>query len=361
MLVYLPGFDGTWMAPFIQMPELSTTFDVRCLTMAMEDRSLYHELKQAVVDFISEEIRQPVEDDQNGTSPELPPKRSIFRKILRKKPESRSVYIVGESFGGILASDVALTLLEDPELCQKLKGLTLINSATCFDRSKLSSIGPKVAKYDSSFSYNIGLVRELLPLLADEYSWPQMLLILKSKALPSVIDSTQRESFMGRVAFSIFQKLKYMPQETLKWRLEKWLAHGCNVMRTRIELFKQHESFPTLIIAGERDLCLPSIEEAERLSSIFANSRAIVVKNAGHASTCGSRIDLAAEIRNRFLGKGKGIGRTAMKEVAAQGEGVYYGMEPRYDGRDDIGLSPIKYWSRKNFRKPRSRLSRRDS
>jgi hypothetical protein len=32
LLLYLPGFDGTFMSPFLQFPELHTIFDVRCMT-----------------------------------------------------------------------------------------------------------------------------------------------------------------------------------------------------------------------------------------------------------------------------------------------------------------------------------------
>jgi hypothetical protein len=39
-----------------------------------------------------------------------------------------------------------------------------------------------------------------------------------------------------------------------------------------------------------------------------------------------------------------------MKEAAAAGKGKYFGMEPRYDGQT-IGISPLKYWSRKYYRK----------
>ena len=56
LLLYLPGFDGTWIAPFLQFPELSTIFDVRCLTMGMDDRSTFQELKQDVIDFIYTEL-----------------------------------------------------------------------------------------------------------------------------------------------------------------------------------------------------------------------------------------------------------------------------------------------------------------
>ena len=122
-------------------------------------------------------------------------------------------------------------------------------------------------------------------------------------------------------------------------------------METRLESFRSNnnKNFRALIVAGELDLCLPSIGEAERLSSLFSNSHVHVVEGAGHASTCGSRVDLAALMRKRFPELKEG--RKAMKPLAASGKGVDLGMEPRYDGRDDIGLSPFKYWSGANYRK----------
>jgi len=356
LLVYLPGFDGTSIAPFLQMPELSTTFDVRCLTMSMSDRSLYDELKKAVIDFIFQEVSKNDDSGEDffplSASKSPLAKGNFITKILRKKSPPRSIYIVGESFGGILASDVALDILGDNELGQHLKGLTLINAATCYDRSKLSSVGPEVANCPP-YLYILKLLG-MSTLFKDEYSASQLGLIFQSKALPSIIDTPQRESFMGRVAISLLQKLiqgkLFMPQETLKWRLEEWLLTGSEKMESRIEKFQQYNSLPTLIIAGGKDLCLPSIDEAERLCSIFPNSKPIVVKDTGHANTCGSRIDLAAEMRKYFSGELKGSGRTAMKAVAVQGKGVYLGMEPRYDGQVKFGLSPLKYWSSGNYR-----------
>lgn len=340
LLVYLPGFDGTWMAPFLQLPELSTAFDVRCLTISMKDRSTYEQLKLSVVDYIRSELKQREKDDEG-------PKRKFgLPNVLKGKPPGQTVYIAGESFGGILASDVALTLLEDGEYRDNLKGITLINAATCYDRSKLAAMGPMATSLPP-WLYPLGLAR-LLPLFTDEHSFAQLLEILKANALPSVIDSTQRESFMGRVAFQIPKILQYMPQETLDWRLTEWLETGCEIMETRLEEFANHRGFRALIVAGEKDLCLPSIGEAERLASVFPKPQVFVVEGAGHASTCGSRVDLTALMRKRFT---ELKGRKEMKPTAAAGKGVNLGMEPRYDGRDDIGLSPLKYWSKQNYRK----------
>jgi hypothetical protein len=164
---------------------------------------------------------------------------------------------------------------------------------------------------------------------------------------------------MGRVAFSLPAKLEYMPQTTLQWRLEEWLGVGCARMESRMGDFRYyHPTFRTLIVAGEKDLTLPSIAEAERLANLLPKSQVHVVEGAGHASTCGSRMDMAAVLRARFPELQKVAKtnndkqqkkRTAMKPVAAEGTDAYFGMEPRYDGAD-IGLNPILYWSYMLFR-----------
>ena len=105
---------------------------------------------------------------------------------------------------------------------------------------------------------------------------------------------------------------------------------------------------PTLIVAGEKDETLPSLEEADRLSNLFPNSHVHVVQGAGHASTCGSRVDLAAEMRSHFVAlQSSSSPRTSMKPEAAKGTGEYFGMTERYD-QADIGLNPVLYWSKEN-------------
>jgi pimeloyl-ACP methyl ester carboxylesterase len=572
LLIYLPGFDGTYICPFLQFPELGEDFDVRCMTVSMRDRSTFDELKQAVLDFLVQELQEEVDDDdeenivrpadneniklaKNGTvprhdwwsgmfklwpkgstgtassstkiadtttqssttmastttttTPEVAtvsssssssPSSSYFPmeqpvttngaalptttpKVRPKKlrTSQRHVYLAGESFGGILACEVALTVLKQKQPSKEkqdaariqrprdlsrmnLQGLALINAATCYDRSQLASKGPPVANLPPLL-YPFGLMVGLLPLFTDDFSWEQLLLILQAKALPSVIDTPAREAFMGRVAFSLPFMLKYMPQSTLQWRLTEWLAKGCarlvddplssslspttaytdnakrlnydgmleepqgEVVVNTLEDFKTVDrTFRTVIIAGEKDLALPSIAEAERLAHLLPNSYVHVVEGAGHSSTCGSRIDLAAVLRNRFrelespksgqrrqgtqrssktangaqssstststtksggdkdkskTNKGDqsntskvssggkdtpaylsttnalssasqlpGImekKRIAMKDTAAKEKGVRLGLEPRYDGAD-IGLNPLRYWSKKYYR-----------
>ena len=470
LLLYLPGFDGTYICPFLQFPELGVDFDVKCMTISMSDRSTFDEIKFDVINYIKEQLQEEEDADvgsssqkkmtdpsssssdnnnnwfsnlfrstkandneeggeeESATTPtsvssevngqkrrQEPKQRSATTSSSTTKLSNRPIYIAGESFGGILACDVVLSLLKD-EPGINLKGLALINAATCYDRSQLASKGPPVASLPPLL-YPFGLMR-LVPLFTDEYSFDQLLLILQAKALPSVIDTPQRESYMGRVAFALPFKLQYMPQSTLSWRLTEWLEKGCARLsnddadvgaattragglsttarkKNSLEDFRtMFPKFRTVIIAGEKDMTLPSIAEAERLVNLLPNSNVHVVEGAGHSSTCGSRIDLAAVLRNRFkelatpnstkrtkkqstnvkrqedraasgknAGKSKSINgratetsspkRTAMKPVAAKGTGVNLGMEPRYDGAD-VGINPIRYWSKSLYRPVRT-------
>jgi len=366
VLLYLPGFDGTFLSPFLQFPELDTIFDVRCMTVSTKDRSSYQQLKTSVLEYLESTClltadstpartenddrrnNTTTESNSNNTKTEKPGKGGVLGRLFSARPRKRPIYLAGESFGGILALDVTLTILKErPDL--DLKGLCLINAATCYDRSRLAAEAPRVAEYPS-WLYTFGLAK-LLPLFTDEFSFHQLLLILKGEGLPSVIDDETREAYMGRVAFSLPFVIPFLDKGTLKHRLNEWLSYGCNYMLSRLPEFKQYPNFRSLIVAGEKDATLPSIDEAERLaSSLPRRSSLYVVEGAGHASTCGARVDLAALFRSTFPELRKRKSRTSMKEEAAFGQGPYFGMEPRYDNAT-IGLSPLKYWSRKYFKR----------
>merc|ERR1719203_1343135 len=143
-----------------------------------------------------------------------------------------------------------------------------------------------------------------------------------------------------------------MPQDTLKWRLEKWLTNGCNSLGEECEQLKSlSEKLRTLIIVGEDDKTLPSVEEANRLRGIIPNSAMFVVEGAGHASTCGSRVDLAALLRGRFHELQDLDTSIDMKEEAKNRDGKYFGMESRYDGNTNIGMLPTRYWDEDVYKK----------
>ena len=152
---------------------------------------------------------------------------------------------------------------------------------------------------------------------------------------------------MGRVAFTLPDKLKYMPHDIFLWRMEQWLIHGCNNIN-----LDNIKDVKTLLIAGDDDKTLPSVDEIQKLSNMISNNKQVIVPGAGHTSTCGSRIDLTAEIRHAFYDQiynnddpiPEDSRRRQMKDVARNNEKEFYGMEPRYDGNTNIGLSPLRYW-----------------
>lgn len=331
ILLYLPGLDGTFLCPFLQFPELGTLFDVRCMTISTSDRSSFQQLTERVVNDIPLLLHR---QELDGTN-------------------SRSIYLAGESFGGLLACNVALQWSNRRTEQQRLKGLLLINPATCYDQSRLAQEGPAVAQLPW-WKYPVGLFSQLLPLLTDDYSFQQLLLMLSAQALPSVIDDAMREAYMGRVACSLPFVIPTLSPSTLEWRLHAWLEAGCHCMKTRLPALKEmHPNLRTLIVVGENDETLPSKDEATRLMDLLPNPRVHVVPGAGHASTCGSRADLAAYVRSHYPELRQNGGRTTMKPEAAQREGVWYGMQERYDSAS-IGLNPLLYWSSpKYYRKYR--------
>ena len=386
LLLYLPGFDGTYLSPFLQFPELDTIFDVRCMTVDVEDRSSLDDLKVAVLEFIRSET---VENGEAAIDSEILLANKTTTKLSNKRKrekrsssppnkKSRPFYLAGESFGGILACEVALDLRQDKSLA--FRGLALINPATCYYRSRLAMEGPIVAASNPYFYY-FNLLR-LLPLFTDDYSFDQLLMILRGEALPSVIDNEMREAYLGRVAFSLPFVVPVMKQGTLQWRLSEWLEKGSARMEGKLEQLAAENSLRILLVVGENDGTLPSIDEAERLAGILGPKQLTihVVEGAGHASTCGSRVDLAALFRQTFprlrrihrnaARKATKSGprwppwrkvepaeqevytkpRTAMKPIAAQGKGKYLGMEPRYDNAT-VGLSPLKYWNSAYYKK----------
>ena len=351
ILLYLPGFDGTILAPFLQFPSLSECFDVRALKIGMDDRSTFEELKHAVIDYLMKEYRYDDEDIQ------------------------QTIYLLGESFGGILATEVALELSNKEHI--ELGGLILVNPATSYLRSSLYELGPSIANAKplfpilSNVQYVFSLVTKLVPLFLDEgRAIQQLITILTSKGLPSVVNNPQREAYMGRVAFDLGNRLKLMPKETLKWRLEEWLEWGNGIFEDRFEtlqlvrdstdnslpgdvdtynLLKVSQELRTLIVVGELDLTLPSIEEANRLSTeLFRRATVHKVLGAGHASTCGGSLNLIELLRDVFP-EVDTPNESRIANYKAESLEELNGLEPRYDGAS-IGLNPLLYWSKDYYR-----------
>lgn len=81
LMVYLPGIDGTGLAAARQFPSLLRNFDLVTLITPSGDRSDFNALVRTVIDYL--EFEAPLH------------------------PPERPIYLLGESFGGILAVAVA--------------------------------------------------------------------------------------------------------------------------------------------------------------------------------------------------------------------------------------------------------------
>jgi len=93
ILLYLPGFDGTYICPFIQFPELGTEFEVWCMTIGMKDRSTYRELKTIVLDFLKTDLA--IYDEQKQISAS----RIVINTNIRERnsveeisPQKKNIY-----------------------------------------------------------------------------------------------------------------------------------------------------------------------------------------------------------------------------------------------------------------------------
>ena len=290
LLVYLPGFDGANLAPFLQWPALHDAgFDVRCASIDEDDRSTFDELVKAASSYIEREACD------------------------------RPCLLVGESFGGALATVVA-------QRTSNVEGVVLVNPATCYAESALASKAPPILELPA-WAYYVGLA-SLLPLFVDRHGVRALFDIVTNKRLPCVIETPRQEAYMGRVALSLPERIARMPRGTLVWRLREWLDVGAKV---DVGALKQ----PTLVVFGDEDNTLPSEREAARVVALLTKARAVRVPGAGHAATLGSRVDLRAEVA-AFFGAEPGFSflagapRKMRADASQDGEASsLYGLYPR--------------------------------
>ena len=94
--------------------------------------------------------------------------------------------------------------------------------------------------------------------------------------------------------------LRLLPQNTLRWRLSKWLSFGSACLKTRFEKI----STPTLIMTSGSDRLIPSKDEGERLKDLLVSAKVDVINfpNRGHI-LLNSEFDLAAVFQKSFVFK----------------------------------------------------------
>lgn len=233
LFVFLPGMDGTGQLLHTQIDSLEKSFDIRCLAIPPDEMNDWEQLSVQVIELVEKEL---------------------------KKSPQRSVYLCGESFGGCLALSVAL---KAPWLFQRI---ILINPASSFNQRPWLSWGIPITQWIPDFLHQ-GSSVGLLPFLAE----------------------------LGRIAPSdrraLLEAMQSVPQTTVSWRLS--LLRKFTLDKSQLCRLTQ----PVLLIASAADRLLPSVEEAQELSSSLPNSQLVVLPESGHACLLEVSINLDKILR----------------------------------------------------------------
>jgi len=173
--------------------------------------------------------------------------------IIRDLGEQRAT-ILGESFGGTVALSFAL------QYPQMIERLVVVNSFPRFRKRLTIKLGAKLAS---------GLPFRLL--------WP---LRRAASILGLLIDRVNEED---RQRF--WRAVSTVSGEAYARRLE---------LIAELDLYPRLYEIqtPTLFIAGDRDLLIPSAKEAREMAARMPSARVRVIKGAGHGCLLGNRVRL---------------------------------------------------------------------
>lgn len=250
-LLFLPGLDGTGNYSTESLLNLTYYYDVWRMSISPDDRSQFIEVGLKCVKFMTRFREPPI--------------------------------LVGESFGGLLASYIATIAKVKPSK------LVLVNPATSFDRTNWNTVAPLLTNTGAAFPM-VGMAT----LLATAVEFDQFQRI--GRKIIDRINSTETAIIEMNLLFESSKTItERLPPETLDWRISKWLSTGSYLMNSK---FKDI-SVPTLIIVGQNDRLLPSQTEGTRLQKAMNSSRVELIefKDRGHAILDGS-FNLAEVLMN---------------------------------------------------------------
>ncbi|KAI3428285.1 hypothetical protein D9Q98_006664 [Chlorella vulgaris] len=254
LMLYLPGIDGSGLAASRQFPSLLQKFDMRTLVTPIQDRTAFPELVKIVADYLRQHV------------PAYSP--------------TRPVYVLGESFGGLLALAVAA---EVPALVDRL---VLVNPATSFSSSLWPLIGPLLPQVPRE------LYRALPLALAPVLGNPINLLLAGIDSTPGASVRQQAASLVD-TAVNLLQQLpalaEILPAETLAWKLEL-LREGGLAVEGLLPRIQQR----CFLLVGDQDRLIPSGEEGPRLQRALPRAQLRVEKGRSHALLQEGGVDLSA-------------------------------------------------------------------
>jgi len=174
-------------------------------------------------------------------------------EIIRNQGEQRAT-IVGESFGGTVALNFAIRY---PRMVERL---VVVNSFPRFRNRLTIRLGAKIAA---------GVPFRLL--------WPVR---RAASTVGLLVDGVGRDD---RRLF--WRAIRTVSSEAYARRLQLIEAVDLEPRLSEIQA-------PTLFIAGDRDLLIPSVKEAYAMAARMPNARVKVIKGAGHVCLLGSRVRL---------------------------------------------------------------------
>jgi len=289
LLLYLTGMDGLGVSGEPQFADLSRIYEVRRLQVLAQDRSTFDDLVAFVLAYVDD--WQTRSGGRNG-----------------------KVVLMGESFGGMLATGVAITNRT------QLQGLVLANPATSFDRTDWPTVGPFLASIPSRVPLSDTRLKDLvdsapgsqallsaLPLPVPDKSLGELayaavaggalfaraldqklagaLVSLASGEGSALAEAAQKGQLQDRLARRSADSLQLLdallatlPADTVAHRLDKCLGMGA----LRIKGREAEIDIPVIVIAGSNDNILPSAEEADRLVAALPQCTKIVVRSQGH-------------------------------------------------------------------------------
>jgi len=173
--------------------------------------------------------------------------------IIRDLGEQQAT-ILGESFGGTVALSFALRY---PRMVERL---VVVNSFPRFRKRLTINLGVKLASG-----------------LPFRWLWPVR---RAASILGLLVDGVNRED---RRVF--WRAIRTVSGEAYARRLQL-------IAELDLESRLSEIQTPTLFIAGDRDLLVPSVNEARSMAARMPSARVRVIKGAGHACLLGGRVRL---------------------------------------------------------------------
>ena len=269
VLLFLPGIELTGYSLHRQVELLEQDFDVRWLGVPADDRTNFAALGDIVTDAIAEELAST----------------------------NRSTYLVGESFGGVLALSVAL---HGPKAPEGLAGVALINPATSVKQSWPSNLPPlldAVANLPAPLS---GLTYQALatPIFSFISGDPLQLGARRSDSeLPPPLRLPAAISRLSAQIPEVTALADALPLDTLAFRLSMLLDGAEQVAELKLSKLR----VPVQVIASTEDRVLASVDEAKRLVRNLPNAKLTTLEASGHVPLLEAQVDLAEVLRKAEL------------------------------------------------------------